>query len=667
MSTFADTLDRYVQTLRHLKPSQFYHRLRRISRPFRLEADDYPRPESRPKSTLIPLESPLAFEATSVPERVPDLVEGRFECVGQRVVFGDSIDWWWSPEGDDLWQFELHYFEWTLELARAWCATGDETYARRALGAIDGWIDANPFPEGLGWHPYPTSRRLVAWSQLLTALQNAPGWDETAAHALPSIEQQSDYLADWPERDLEGNHLLANLWALAWTSIHLGGRLSARVRRTIAPAVESFWHEWYRQTREDGSHEEQSASYQLLVLKDAFELFVSNPERASEYGDVETRLEQMFQFVATTLRPEGTTPMVNDTVEGYPIDPRALLASGAAWFERPEWKHAAGEADLWHLRWTLGEDGVETYRELDPRRPDGTSHLHDDSGYAVLRGGWDDTDDYALIDAGAIGPNHLPGHAHADTLQVLLSAEGLPLLVDPGVYTYRAGEQRDWFRSTPAHNTVSVDGENQSEIWDAFRVARRARASIEAWEPEDERLVASHDGYERLDHPVEHQRTVQREGESHWRIVDTLHARGHEPHVHRLHFQLSEWYRIEAIGDSEVCAMADGSGLARVLWPHHLSDRGAEGPAPNADGGQPREVASTRRTADSRAVSPRLLLEAQFDFRSETALDLEVERGWVSRRWRRARPAPRLVAIVETSNRLTEIETEIRVDRLRGR
>ena len=81
-----------------------------------------------------------------------------------------------------------------------------------------------------------------------------------------------------------------------------------------------------------------------------------------------------------------------------------------------------------------------------------------------------------------------------------LSLDGRRVVVDGGTSTYEAGPERDWVRSTRAHNTVEVAGEDQCEFFAAFRVGRRGRprdvtASVSA---EGLHLAGWHDGYRRL-------------------------------------------------------------------------------------------------------------------------------------------------------------------------
>jgi hypothetical protein len=88
-------------------------------------------------------------------------------------------------------------------------------------------------------------------------------------------------------------------------------------------------------------------------------------------------------------------------------------------------------------------------------------------------------------------------------LSFLLWHDDTPLIVDTATSTYAPGPDRELERSTRAHNTVVVDGQDSTEVWGAFRAGRRARVTIgeAAYLPAagtataHARLIASHDGY----------------------------------------------------------------------------------------------------------------------------------------------------------------------------
>ena len=141
-----------------------------------------------------------------------------------------------------------------------------------------------------------------------------------------------------------------------------------------------------------------------------------------------------------------------------------------------------------------------------------------------------------LFDVGEIGPSYQPGHGHADALSCELSHRGTRILVNPGTSTYTAGHERRWQRGTASHNTVEVDGLDQSEMWGEFRIARRAH-------PREVRTgecgavlsaEAAHDGYLRLHHPIIHRRGIEL-SKGLLRMRDTLEGSGNHQVSLRFH------------------------------------------------------------------------------------------------------------------------------------
>ncbi|MEZ4662518.1 MAG: heparinase II/III-family protein [Caldilineaceae bacterium] len=146
---------------------------------------------------------------------------------------------------------------------------------------------------------------------------------------------------------------------------------------------------------------------------------------------------------------------------------------------------------------------------------------------------------YLLFDAGDLGPLHCPGHGHADALSFELWAGQQVLIIDPGTYQYPGGPWRDYFRSTAAHSTATVDGQNQSVFTGPFRVADMARARLTSVALDEGALEVSgeHDGYTRLADPVVHQRRVRMHGAEHITITDSF--TGADEHDLALHFHLA--------------------------------------------------------------------------------------------------------------------------------
>ena len=97
------------------------------------------------------------------------------------------------------------------------------------------------------------------------------------------------------------------------------------------------------------------------------------------------------------------------------------------------------------------------------------------------------------------------------------------MLIDPGTYIYHCDlPSRNAFRETRNHNTVCVDGKNQSEMLGAFLWGRKANARLEDYQEKDGavRLVMTQDGYS----PIVHKRTIAFDGNRLLTVTDELSA-----------------------------------------------------------------------------------------------------------------------------------------------
>jgi uncharacterized heparinase superfamily protein len=219
--------------------------------------------------------------------------------------------------------------------------------------------------------------------------------------------------------------------------------------------------------------------YHLLVLADLLAaLFPAGRRELPVSVHLAAAVRRMQSVAATLVHPDREIPLFNDSVIGEAPRPAELV-------------------------------GPST----DP-----AGACLQSTGYALLRSG----DGVLIADCGAPGPDDLPAHVHADALSFELSVGNQRVLVDGGVFDYTAGPLRDRLRGTASHNTVTVDGQDQSEVWGVFRVGRRARVAL--LRCSEVLLVTSHDGYARLG--VRHERRIDAVDGVGWRVLDTLAGRG---------------------------------------------------------------------------------------------------------------------------------------------
>jgi uncharacterized heparinase superfamily protein len=438
---------RVFHTVRHLKPVQVTNRFaRRFARP-RLWVGDTPSTVSSKRS----------WETVAVlPASIADADTASFLNES-----GPLLEWR-NPAKSHLWLYNLHYFD-DLHAQHA----SQRATTHREL--ISHWLEANPPAFGVGWEPYPTSLRIVNWVKwLLAGNEPLPGM-------LESLYQQAHVLNQQLEYHLQGNHLLANAKALVFAgSLFEGAVAEGWLQKGLALLDEQH----REQLLADGAHFELSPMYHAIILMDVLDLIQLGQSYPG--GAVNHKLQElrgtavaMANWLEGMLHPDEEIPFFNDAAFGITPAPAAIL----------DYAHKLG-----------------VVRAL----ADGATHHYDVSGYIAVR----QHNQVALLDVAAIGPDYIPGHAHADTLSFEWSLFGQRVLVNSGISEYGVSAERLRQRGTAAHNTVVVNGEDSSEVWSGFRVARRARPFGVQMGQEGECTVvkASHDGYKRLRPGVIHNR-----------------------------------------------------------------------------------------------------------------------------------------------------------------
>jgi uncharacterized heparinase superfamily protein len=472
-----------------------------------------------------------ADEIAAAIERARSYAENKFCFLSQTVSFGERIRWHDSNQSQ-LWRYQLHYFDYVRDLL-IWGAAGDSENAYRTFRRLAlSWIDANQALSGDAWHPYTISLRVVNWLNAFSFFSKEMNADvEAPIQIVRSAYGQLQVLFSDIELDVRGNHLLENLRALIWAGLAFEG---SEPQSWFERAMQLLEQEVAEQVLSDGGHFERSPSYHLVVLKDLLEIALALQRNR---GDVppwlDDALRRMTDYSLSILTPAGNVPLLKDSVWDNWPSAQELLATSAIYFNEPSYK--IDKRFGLYSQLVCGSAGGEKFYKWpinDCQRP---SLPLPASGHYVIRD--EEAGDYLILDAGKTCPDYLPAHAHADSLTYELTIAGQRIVVDSGVYEYKAGPWRDYFRSTRAHSTVEVAGENQSEVWDSFRVGRRARPGPVFWRASDDFVLAQgeHDGYRRLSVSVIHQRTVFYRKEGFWLVADQLWGNGEtavDNHVH---------------------------------------------------------------------------------------------------------------------------------------
>ena len=444
----------YLHTLRYLKPSQILGRICKI----------LPRPAVS-RGGLPALRQQGAVWRQPALRSASLLGPARFRFLNEEGEVRDATGWN-DPQREKLWLYHLHYFD---DLIAEGAAGRHEWH--KAL--IRRWVAENPPGFGNGWEPYPLARRIVNWAKWAWAGNELP------AGAAACLALQARWLRRHLEWHLLGNHLLADAKGLIFAGLFFAG---PEAEEWLAKGLSILECQISEQILADGGHFERSPMYHAQVLEDVLDVVnalrnLPDPNSAKRAAVTEICSEavpRMLAWLRTMTHPDGGIALFNDAAFGGAATPARLAAYAAALLPGHESAAAVHTGGNW--------GNVPHFSHLAA-----TGYIRVDYG-----------DMTAFLDVAPIGPDYLPGHAHADTLSFELSSGTQRVLVDSGVSRYGEGAERLRQRGTAAHNTVEIDGQNSSEVWGGFRVARRAYPRDLVVREAEGVVSCAHDGYRRL-------------------------------------------------------------------------------------------------------------------------------------------------------------------------
>ncbi len=534
----------FLHTARHLQAGQVFCRVRRSMRHWwwgainkRVPKISVPNvnmhPVFHPDGAALKMSGPWDEQVRASVRNAERLSTGEFCFLKHCVQFSSEIRWH-DANPSRLWLYHLHYFDYVRDLL-VQSACRDSVSAYQTFRSIaSSWMDHNDRVRGDGWHPYTISIRLINWMTALSGFDKQLAADrEFDLRLRQSLSSQAHILAKDLERDVRGNHLIANLRALIFWTLAIDGGLESRFLRN---SLQWLMREVEEQIPADGGHFERSPGYHCIVLRHCLEIALCLQRRPKGNAPpwLDSALKRMLGYLIAILPADGKLPLLKDTTWDGP-SPFDLLAAGAVYFNDLRFKKSESFG-LYPLL-LFGSEGWNRFRDWPLNDAPEPSRELPDSRYYVMRD--DSLRDYLIFDAGKPCPDYLPAHAHADLLSYELQVSGERIVVDSGVYEYAEGMWRNHFRSTRAHNTVELAGVSQSEVWSSFRVARRARPGKVLWlsTPEYVLVQGSHDGYMRLAARALHRRTLLWKPDQFWLILDEISGTGHSRAVSYLHLQ----------------------------------------------------------------------------------------------------------------------------------
>jgi hypothetical protein len=375
-----------------------------------------------------------------------EVCAGRFTHAGTTLDLGTEPDWLGADlPADEEWRIEWTKFYYGLDLANAYRDRREPRYLRTWQRLVGSWL--RQVDVGLDESDV-AARRMQNWTyawSMFAGTPAFPGLEEGLdSEILTGLASHAASVLDKLTPGVARNHRTLELYALFIVALAFpqidprSDLLDFTISELHRTLEEGFWP--------DGVHREGSTHYHLVALRSLLGARENARRFALDLPDgFDVHLERACEFALHCHRPDGLVPALSDADSAsYP----EVLELGAALLGRPDLRYAA----------TAGNHGTQPRRRY-ASFPEG--------GYFVQRSGWGAGESafcderWLIFDCGPLGEG---GHGHYDLLSAEMFAYGRPLLVDPGRYTYseEGVNLRRWFKGTSAHNTVVVDGLDQT-------------------------------------------------------------------------------------------------------------------------------------------------------------------------------------------------------------
>jgi hypothetical protein len=451
------------------------------------------------------------------------LLFGQHMAITDKPLVGD-IKYLWEPNR------HLHL----VTLAQAYHLSGEQRYLDGIGLHISTWLAQCPYLMGVNWSSsLEPAIRLINWSltwKLIgganSPLFNGPQGEQLKQAWLASVYQHCHFVSSHlSAHSSANNHLIGELAGLylgasTWPAWAESAKWQAKAKQQLVTQMQL-------QNSSDGVNLEQAIAYQQFVLDFFLLCGLAAKQSADDFPPAYwQRMESMMSFLSSIMDLAGHVPAFGDADDGFAVrlhtDPsfspyQSLLATAAVLFNRADFAAKSQHFDEKSL-WLLGQQGAQVFDQLSAQVLNDPIHLQPsrldfpEGGYHIMGDAFGTENEIRLVvDCAPLGFLGIAAHGHADALSLVLSFGGQELLIDPGTYAYHAAQPwRDYFRGTSAHNTVRIDELDQSVSGGRFMWLHKARARCSQMSRSalESVFVGSHDGYQRLDDPVSHQRKI---------------------------------------------------------------------------------------------------------------------------------------------------------------
>jgi len=457
---------RLFRTVKDLKLSQIYYQIR--SKSYRPKGKEYT--HSEPKNFrkindwLTPTKKIYNFYNIYKKE-TDDGVNFKFLNEVGSVKLG-----WDHRDKSTLWNYNLNYQNYLKD---------EDLDISLRIDLVKLWINDNNDLNSIGWQPYPCSIRIVNWVKLFLQIDS----DKLNPIFLSSLLKQTYFLSDNIEFHIQGNHLIANAKALIFSGYYFNDN------SILNKGLDLLKDEIDIQFLADGGHFERSPMYHSIMINDMIEIIelynINSSKFDEKYKNLKNELKKIvkkgIEWLEIMTHGDKKPSFFGDSCENTSIPVSDLI----------------NYANYMNIEIDCLSDLYNFPKMYNLKN----------TNYSIIN----NPDNYKIIlNSGSPGPLFQPGHSHADSLSCEISIYNKRFLVNSGTSTYNNSTQRLFQRSTKAHNTLIYKNKNSSDVWDSFRIGKKAKVFNRKFicDGSELKISATHNGYSNFLNKINHSREI---------------------------------------------------------------------------------------------------------------------------------------------------------------
>lgn len=388
--------------------------------------------------------------------------------------YGENIDWEYWPVQDNELRWQLHRHKWWSPMGKAYQVSKDEKYAKEWVFQYMDWIQKNPLLQltnaerrnadkdtkkvlenmRFAWRPLEVSNRLQDQTNQFMYFLSSPNFTpEFLTEFIVNYHKHAEHIMG--NFSKQGNHLLFEAQRMIYAGAFFPEYKKSNVWRK--KGIDILNDEIVVQVYDDGFQFELDPHYHLAsinIFYKAIQIADVNGFRNEFPAAYLNTVEKMIMAVVNYSFPNYQNPCFSDAKLDY--KPEMLR-------NYKNWAEVFPDNEVIQYMATDGKEG---------KLPKYLSNRYATGGFYIFRNGWKDNATVMVLKAGP------PAfwHNQPDNGTFELYIKGRNFFPDSGSYVYGGNaevlKERDWFRQTMVHKTLTLDNENLEEtdskclVWD---------------------------------------------------------------------------------------------------------------------------------------------------------------------------------------------------------